>query len=104
MRYNDSATIWVKTGRDGFGTEVYDAPTDILVRWEDKQELIVDSAGETSISTAKIFTKTVYKKGDYIIAGTSAVSNPRDVDSRRVLKTSVIGNLKGTKQINTLWV
>ncbi len=63
------ATYWVLTGGGGFAGYTYATPVVINVRWEVKQELFRDAAGEEVLSKAIIFTEQDVTVGDYLALG-----------------------------------
>lgn len=49
-----TAVYWGNPVNDGRGNYVYDYPREIAVRWDDKQEMIIDNLGRNIVSKAQI--------------------------------------------------
>jgi hypothetical protein len=74
----DTCTYWVPATPDGFGGLSYSTPTTISVRWEDKEDLHQDFAGEEFISSAIVYTSTELVNNGWLYLGTSAQANPQN--------------------------
>ncbi len=48
------ATYWALVGFGGGGSEIYDTPIPVKVRWDDVAELYMNAAGEEKVSNAKV--------------------------------------------------
>ena len=48
--YKQSVTWWKKSGLDKFGSLIFDIPTCIVCRWEQKKELFINTFGEETKS------------------------------------------------------
>jgi hypothetical protein len=57
--YQQKVTYWAPIpGDSGTGAELVAAPKTVKVRWEDRQEQILNSRGQQQISKAQIFTSS----------------------------------------------
>lgn len=90
--YEQSITWWKKSGRDGFGSSTFDAPICFLGRWEKRQELFIDSAGEEVRSNSMVWSSCNVFIGDFVYLGVSTNTDPRQVfgsrEIRKVLRES----------------
>lgn len=71
-------TYWAPASNDGFGGLVYSAPVSLLVRWQDKVELLQDTAGEEFLSSAIVYSSQELAENGFLYEGTSAEANPQD--------------------------
>ena len=81
------AVYWERVGVNYDGTEIFDDPIDIKVRWEDVQELFVDEQGEEGRSTSLIMMGFMAKSGSWLKLGKFELStgelpptNPRGIE------------------------
>ena len=80
------ATYWGTPAEDGYGKHTFAAPVAIKVRWDDVQEKFVNTAGEEEISKAKVMVGQDMDLGGYLYLGTSASTNPEDLDGAWPIK------------------
>lgn len=65
---------WAKVGSDAYGKPVYadyTNPAQVAVRWEDKQQEILDSQGRKVIARAYVLTITPMQPGSLLFLGTT---------------------------------
>lgn len=72
-------TLWVSTGTDGYNQPSFAAPVQIICRWEEKTEKIQGDDGVEVLSRARVFLAQDVALGDYLVLGTSAGADPREV-------------------------
>ena len=78
------ATLWTLTGSTGVYAEpVYAVPVAIKVRWEERDELFLNSAGEKEVASDVVYLGIDVKGGDFLFLGTSAAATP--VDAAKVV-------------------
>lgn len=106
LKLRQTATVWSKNGVDGFGKTTFAAPATKLVRWEDKQEKIINAAGEEIMSMAEIFVGEDFNNGDYFCLGDqTSEADPMKVEAAyEIQKTEKIPDLKGTTFVRTVWI
>jgi len=75
-----TVTYWAPISNDGYGDLTYEAPTQLLARWQDTVDTFQDTAGEEFISDATVYTTTELEENGWLYLGTSAESNPQDQD------------------------
>ncbi len=79
------ATLWVLTGSTGVYAEpAYAAAVTIKVRWEERDELFLNSAGEKEVAHDVIYLGTDVKGGDFLALGTFTAATP--IDAAKVVK------------------
>jgi hypothetical protein len=66
------ATYWVRTGTSSAGRPTYGAPSDIKVRWSDKNEVFTGPTGEEVVSAAVVIVGIDMKVTDRLRLGTVA--------------------------------
>jgi len=76
-----TAVYWGNPQSDGYGGKIFDTPVEIPVRWDVKNELIMDNEGNQVVSNAEILITQDLDIGGYLYLGTlydlsSDPSNP----------------------------
>jgi len=66
---NQTVVYWGNPQSDGSGGRSFDAAVDISVRWEDRQELFIDAAGQEQQSRAVIVLSQDVDHGGYLYLG-----------------------------------
>lgn len=69
-------TIWVATGRDGYNNPTFAAPEERPCRWEQRNTKIQTEDGKEITARGRIFLDRDLAVGDYIFLGLSAELNP----------------------------
>jgi hypothetical protein len=82
--YKDDVTLWtVGTGDDGFGKINMSTPISFKGRWEDKQELFTNRAGEQVVSRAAVYLPDTSDVSvtleSWLYRGVSVVVDPRSL-------------------------
>jgi len=100
-----TATYWGNPVSDGYGGRNFDAPVEIDVRWEDKQELFTDTSGQEKLSRAVVFVGEDVQVGGYLFLGSSSAGNPLDVSGAYEIKQfSKIPDLKAENFLRKIWL
>ncbi len=90
-------TFWSATGADASGDPTFATPKAITARWEERQAVFTNAAGEEASAGAVIFVKEDMKAGDFLFLGTSAVADPTTVgDARKIQGWSKLPQLTGS--------
>lgn len=102
-------TYWGSPVSDGRGGFTFADPVLCKGRWEDKQEVFVDSKREEKVSSAVIYLDQDVEVDGYIALGDftndSAYEDPVDVDTAYKIRAfGKIPNLKATEFERTAWV
>ncbi|MFV2014004.1 MAG: hypothetical protein ACC656_01125 [Candidatus Heimdallarchaeota archaeon] len=93
--YNQEATFWTTTP-DGYGGFIFSEPEHIMVRWEDKSELFIDSSGEQVVSNVVVYAQRDMEVGDVLVLGITDIADPGTIPaSRRIRKFQKIPSLNG---------
>jgi len=97
---NQYATLFERTGVNGYGEPSYSAGTTIRCRWQDVAENLIDSQGQEFVSRAVIYLGQQAKEGDRIAYGASAsfadsseiksISSSPSLDAREKLLRAAI--------------
>ena len=100
-------TYWGPAANDGFGKLTYDIPISVKCRWDDTQELFIDSNGDQVLSKSIIYPDIVMENGGFVAlmdwtALLTAV--PSDYDSFEVMSVGQVPNLKNTETLNVVHV
>jgi len=72
----EKISVWREVSNDGFGVITYSAPVVLNARIAFKQEKFTDSNGDTSISTAVVYTDGDMQLNDKVFFGVSAELAP----------------------------
>lgn len=97
-----TATYWAPASTDIFGKVTYSAPQERACRWEDRQELFRDKAGQETTSRSKIFMALDADLDGYLYLGTSAASDPTTVAGAWEIRQ--IARLPDLRNLKTLYV
>lgn len=78
-----TAVWWGNPVPTGGGGRTFDAPIEITVRWQEKQELFVDAVGRTLTSSAVVYPARDLPAGGYLYLGIldDLPSNPVDPET-----------------------
>ena len=101
---NQKATLWKPEGTDAFGEPDWSDPIHLMVRWEDKKEVVKDDEGNEVTSNAIIYTK---QEGDYQqrwAKGHIEETDPTEVSSREVITYADMIDLEGENQGYKVWL
>lgn len=75
--HKQDATLWALIGSTGVTAEpLYAAPVALKVRWEERNELFTNSAGEKEVSSAVVYLGVDVTPGDFLFFGTSVIATP----------------------------
>jgi hypothetical protein len=81
-----TALYWANPTDDGDGNLTYDSPVEILVRWDDKTQIVTDSSGREITSNAEILTNQEMAEEEFLYNGSFSdfasgvdLSNPKTV-------------------------
>jgi hypothetical protein len=80
--FQQKVTYWAPLpGDTGTGAKLMAAPRTLKVRWEDKQEQILDTKGQQTISKAMVFTPSddPLEIDGFLYYGISVIPEPRNV-------------------------
>jgi len=64
-----TAVYWGNPQNDGYGGRTFDDAVEIDVRWEGRQNLFIDAAGQEKRSRAVVFVKSDVDLGGYLYLG-----------------------------------
>ena len=101
---NQKATLWKSEGIDAFGNPDWSGHIHLMVRWEDKKEVVKDDEGNEITSNAIIYAK---QKGDYQqrwAKGHIEETDPTEVDSREVITYGDMVDLESENQGYKVWL
>lgn len=81
---HQTAVYWANPVADGYGGYTYDAPVEIICRWEEAQELFINKEGIEQRSRAKVFLAQDVDEEEYLYLGAltdiASGSSPQDVE------------------------
>lgn len=96
--YTQTATYWGSPTSDGTGGQSYDAPVELKVRWEERQEEFLTAEGETEVSNAIVWTSQDVDILGYLFLGASVAVDPTRVTGAfRILAVRSIPSLRGSQ-------
>jgi len=113
-----TAIYWGNPEPDAYGTNTYDDPIDIKVRWEDKAEIIIDSRsgqtyGKEVMSRAKITPIQDLELEGFLKLGSTDdydsstdITNPKTVDEAYgIRKISKVPMIRKTDEfVRAVWI
>ena len=89
-----TALYWANPINDGDGNHTYNTPIEILVRWDDKIQLVTDSLGKEKVSKAEILSNQEMTEFEFLYLGALAdfdsgadLSNPKTVEGAYIIIT-----------------
>jgi len=83
---NQYATLFERTGVNGYGEPSYGAGTTIRCRWQDVAQNLIDAQGQDFVSRSVIYVGAQAKAGDRIAYGSGA--SFADAHEIKVVNTS----------------
>jgi hypothetical protein len=105
------AVYWGGPASDGATGRTFDAAVEISVRWEERNELFVDSTGQERTSRAIILVPQDVDLGGYLYLGTlvsldsSEEADPFELDdAHEILQFSKVPDRSGTVFVRTVWL
>lgn len=84
--FRQRATFWESTGVNSSGDPSFATPKTIQVRWEERQTVFTNAAGEEASAGAVIFVGEDMKAGDFLFLGVSIVADPTTVSNAREIQ------------------
>lgn len=66
---NQTAVYWANPIPDGSGSRTFDDGVEIDVRWEERTEIFIDSAGREVRSNAIVYVNVDVSNGEYLYLG-----------------------------------
>lgn len=110
-KLNQTAVYWGNPVNDGQGGRTFDDPVEIAVRWEQKQELFIDAAGQEARSSAVVYLAQDVVLGGFLYLGTlDDISSAEEADPMIVSNAYAIrnfqsiGNVKATTFLRRAWL
>ena len=98
-------TYWPPLGTDGFGRRTYAEPELMMARWEDREDLVVDTSGREIKSTAIVYPDNIVEGAGYLARGAFTTTNPLGVvGAREIVSAGQSSNLRGTRTIYKAWL
>lgn len=101
---------WGNSVADGYGGYTFDDPIEIDCRWEDLQELFIDSTGNEAKSLAVVFLDRDVVSGEYLMLGdlddlsSSSAEPDQESNAKQIRSFKKIPNIKGTDYLRKVWL
>lgn len=90
-----TAVYWANPTEVGDGSQVFDAPVEIAVRWEDRQELFTDADGQERVSNAVVYVGQDIEVDEYLFLGTLAdLASSEEADPDSVAATYKVRSIR----------
>lgn len=104
-----TATYWGNPAPDGWGGKTFDAPVEILCRWEDKVEKVIGANGEEIVSRSVVFLAQDVDEGGFLylgsVSGDSTDDSPEEVAGAYEIKAfRKIPSIRATKWERKAWL
>ena len=82
-----TVVYWANPTNDGDGNFTYDSPVEILVRWDDKTQVVTDSSGRERTSSAEILTNQEMVEEEFLYNGSlSDFSSGQDLSDPKAIE------------------
>lgn len=115
MKYSrylkQKAVYWESLGLDDFGKPLFKEPVEIDVRWEEVNELFINSSGEQERSKAKVFVKDELSERGVLFLGLLSTLTAEQKADPFILKSAYsiksrksIPSLSGSEFVRTIWL
>ena len=105
-----TAVYWPSPVPDGYGQYAFGIPSEIRVRWENKQELFIDPQGDELLSKAVVYTASDVVVGGYLYLGLEAElssdhSDPQTITQAfKIKQFGKLPTLSATQYLRTAWL
>lgn len=106
-----TAVYWGSPAADGLGGKTFADPVEIPVRWEERQELFVDAAGQEQRSRAVVYLVQDVALDGYLFLGTLAQLTEGEEADPQTLKEALpirgfakIPAVRGAAYLRTAWL
>lgn len=107
---HQTAVYWGSPVPDGYGQCTFAAAIEIDCRWEDKQELFIDSNSKEVLSQAVVYVDRDVDLNGYLYLGKesdldSNHTNPQIIDgAREIRQFAKLPNLRVTEYLRQVWL
>jgi len=110
-KLNQTAVYWGNPVNDGQGGRIFDEPVEISVRWEQRQELFMDSNGQEARSMAVIYLAQDVVLDGFLYLGTlNDISSAEEADPMilsnafAIRNFESVPNVKATTFLRRVWL
>jgi hypothetical protein len=99
VKFPQTATYWAPGTVNIDGEQSPGAPVQLNVRWEDNAERKIIPSGEEVFFKSKVYSEVDLEVNGYLYLGTTADTNPRNVNAELIRVFDKVPNLTGTKYV-----
>lgn len=92
-----TTVYWGNPQNDGFGGRTFDDPVEVDVRWEERQELFIDTNGQEVRSQAVVYIAQDVDMGGYLYLGD--LDDPSSAEEDDPLTVSGAYEIRGFQKI-----
>jgi hypothetical protein len=86
-----TAVYWANPVNPGDGSQTFDTPVEVDVRWEERQELFTDAEGVERVSNAVVFVGSDMVVDEYLFLGElTDLASSEEADPNSVANTQKI--------------
>ena len=110
-KLKQTAVYWANPTATGAGGRSFDAPVEVSVRWEQKQELFVNADGQETRSMAVVYSAQDMDLDGYLYLGTlNDISSAEEADPMILAGAFIIRgfesvpNVKATQYLRRIWL
>lgn len=101
-------TYWAPhatTPYDEYGDQSWVTPAEIKCRWEDRNEVFLDTKGEQRHSKVWVWSTTSMAVDGYLFLGTSSTANPETVSGAdKILRVEAVPDVKNRMTLYKAWL
>jgi hypothetical protein len=101
-----SAAYWAPSGIDGYGQATYAAPVLVSCRWETRQELYINEAGESLTSANVVYSASELAiDGKMLLVGSlSGLTTTPPASARRIEAAAISPSVKNDSNLFKQWL
>jgi hypothetical protein len=110
-KLNQTAVYWGSPTSDGQGGRTFDDPVEVSVRWDQRQDLFIDGAGQEVRSSAVVYLSQDVVLGGFLYLGTlddissAEEADPMTIDNAFEIRNfEKTGNVKATVFLRKAWL
>jgi len=111
IQRNQTAVYWAPAAADGFGGRTYGTPSEIAVRWENRQEVYIDKEAREARSLAVVYpdralvTEGLLYLGTLLSLNSGEEADPFSIDGIQEIKSVQSSPaVKGAEAFYKVWL
>lgn len=98
------ATYWPPAGTGATGSMSYGAPVSIICRWQNKNDLFVDSLGRQQVSSAVVYPGAEVETEGMLARGEHVSADPFSVGAKQIMAVGDSPDLDDDLTLYKVWL